>query len=170
MFSRMVDWREAVQESYDSSDPEWSFVGVDSYSEKQKEDDPDVGFPMMNFAYPVFGNINDDAIKKICRETNCTVVFNNHEDRFYLALTGGGMDLSQDIAKAYILAQGYIEWDFIDAVYISAPLSVSEYWYRKILRELKRQFKIKSENASYEHERISAILKERATKHDTRKA
>lgn len=64
--------------------------------------------PMMLYAYPLRGEPSDEAIVKICIETNCTVVMKKDTEEYYLALTGGGMNLSQDIALAYILAENRI--------------------------------------------------------------
>jgi len=133
--SVFVEWSKA----YESN--QWDFVGREyGYSEKEKEENGDAGFPMMNFAYPLpHFDGNEKTIKKIVQNTNCTIVLNREENTYYLALTGGGMDFSQDIAKAYILAQGYIHWAWLDDICISNPLSVGRFWFRKILTELKRQ-------------------------------
>lgn len=122
-------------------------------------EDPDAGIPMMNYAYPLEVTPDEATIKKIVKETNCTVVYNNEEDNYYLALTGGGMDLSQDIALAYMIAQGFIEWDFLSSVYLTNPLSVSKKDFKKILKEAIRQFKIVKANATRDLERARETLK-----------
>lgn len=61
--------------------------------------------PMMNYAYPLNSRPSDEQIIEICEETNCTVVEDTRTGDFFLALSGGGMDLSQDVAMAYIIAE-----------------------------------------------------------------
>lgn len=140
MKSINVDWSGA----YESG--EWSFIGRDlSYTEQEQEDDPDAGVPMMNYAYPLYFTPSDEAIIKVTKRTNCTVVYNDEEDKHYLALTGGGMDLSQDIALAYIWTDGVIDWDMLDDVYITSPLSVSSANFKLILKHLRRQLLITRE-------------------------
>ena len=68
----------------------------------------DENYPVMLYAYPLNGRPSDEQIIKICEETNCTVVEDTRTGGFFLALTGGGMDLSQDVAMAYIIAENYI--------------------------------------------------------------
>lgn len=157
MRSIYVDWSRAYGSDI------WDFVGRSVLREKEQDEDSDRGYPMMNYAYPLdYFNGDETIIKRIVRETNCTVVYNTQEDTYYLALTGGGMDLSQDIAKAYMIAQGYIEWDMLHDVSINGPLSVSPFWYRKILRELKRQFAIEIANAQSDLNRVNELLSKKA--------
>ena len=65
-------------------------------------------YPMMNYAYPLETTPDNKKVIEVCRETNCTVMYNDEEDSYYLALTGGGMDLSQDIALAYNILETWI--------------------------------------------------------------
>lgn len=89
----------------------WNFTGREVMLEKKgeySEDNQDglsedSEFPMMNYAYPLWGRPSDEEIVAVCEQTNCTVVEDDESGEFYLALTGGGMDLSQDIALAYVL-------------------------------------------------------------------
>lgn len=164
MYSIYVDWSKEFESEV------WEFVGAyQGYTEEEREDDPDAGMPMMNYAYPIhYFDSKGDRIRKICQETNCTVVYNIDEDRHYLALTGGGMDLSQDIALAYLMAtgkdsnpeNGYIEWDMIDEIYINSPLSVAEKEFKLILKHLERQTKISLENNKSRLVQIQEKMKE----------
>lgn len=140
-------------------DEKWYFVTQSVYSDKKLEEDPDLGIPMMNYAYPIeHFDGNESIIKKVNEQTACCIVYDTEEEEYYLALTGGGMDLSQDIAKAYMIVQGFIEWDLLDEVYLYSPLSVSKFWYKKILREAKRQYKINRDRAITKLEQIEGYL------------
>ncbi|MDD5599745.1 MAG: hypothetical protein PHV82_17505 [Victivallaceae bacterium] len=102
--------------------------------------------PSMNFAYPLEFEPSEDIIYRVCNETNCTVVRQISSDYYFLALTGGGMNLSQDIALAYIIAEGCIQWEMLEDVYIGGPFSVSKEKYQLILTELRRQLKVSISN------------------------
>ena len=156
MFSINVDWQEAFQNG------DWDFIGQRiTYTEEELDDNPDLGIPMMNYAYPIYNFDGDEEkIKKVCQETNCTVVYNQEEDEYYLALTGGGMDLSQDIAYAYMIISGYIEWDFLDEVKLTQCLSVSEETYREILRQAFKQYKNQKARADLNLNEIKSYIKE----------
>ena len=60
--------------------------------------------PMMNYGYPLYGKPDNDKILQIVQKTCLTVMENSETDEFFLVLCGGGMNLSQSIAYAYILA------------------------------------------------------------------
>lgn len=146
MNSRWVDWTEE----------KWEFVGRNVMEERlgewSKDNEngiqEDDGYPIMNFAYPIdCGTPYDDRIFRVCDETCCTVVYNNVEDCYYLALTGGGMNLSQSIALAYMIVNagseeeyGIVDWSMIDEVYISERLSIGKRQYQILLETLKRQY------------------------------
>jgi len=92
-------------------------------------------YPMMLYAYPLeFDELEDDKIIRICTETNCTVVRDAKTDSLFLALTGGGMDLSQDIALAYIIAQKWVPFALALAVSTQPNLSKHGKAYRKVMR------------------------------------
>lgn len=149
MKSMHVDW--ASEYCNDT----WEFVGRHVLEEEKglwSADNPegiseDDGYPIYNYAYPLFSDsIENKLILRVCEETNCTIVCDTKDDSYYLALTGCGMDLSQDIALAYMIVDGCIDWDFLESVYISGPLSVSKSNYIKILKELERQFDVSIHN------------------------
>ena len=148
MKSIYVDWMKEFGKD------NWEFVGRRVQEEARGEwadDNPDGineddGYPIYNFAYPLYKDrIDDETILRVCGETNCTVVYSNEQDKYFLALTGCGMDFSQDIALAYLIADGCIDWDMLEEVYIAGPLSVSLEKYIEILCELDRQLKIRIE-------------------------
>ena len=163
MKSIYVDWTELrVHE-------EWIFVGRQVLEEKKgewSEDNPegiecDDGYPMFNYAYPLYrDDLSEETILRVCEETSCTVVFNNRDDKYYLALTGCGMDLSQDIALAYLIADGCIDWDMLEDVYISGPLSVSRDDYLKLLMKLDEQLGVAAGNLQIRQNEVRKRLQE----------
>jgi len=67
-------------------------------------------YPMMNYIYPLPDNfeIESKDLKKLVKKMSAlTVVYLTDEDRYFLALTGGGMDLSWEICEGYIIL-GYL--------------------------------------------------------------
>ena len=69
------------------------------------------------------------------------------------------MNLSQDIALAYIIADKCIEWDMLENVYISCAFSVSEENYQLNLKELKRQLAISIGNQTAKLKEVEKQLK-----------
>lgn len=97
--------REAACTHYDDRNPDTEDNNI-RYSDCCDECDvsEDSEEPMMNYAYPLRGEPNEEEILAVCKETCLTVMENTDTREFFLALCGGGMDLSQDIALAYVLA------------------------------------------------------------------
>lgn len=63
------------------------------------EEDEDYFMPMMNYLYPLgeYFEVPDDWKKKLVSMTIVEV-----DDEYFLALTGGGMDMSWQICETYI--------------------------------------------------------------------
>ncbi len=162
MKSMYVDWMSEF------SKDDWEFVGRRVLRETHgewSEDNPegvsdDDGYPIYNFAYPLYSDqIDDQVILRVCEETGCTVVYRECEDKYYLALTVCGMDRSQDIALAYLIADGCIDWDMLEDVYLAGPLSVGKKDYLGLLRELDRQMKIAMGNLESRHKEVKEKLR-----------
>ena len=80
--ARIDEWREACRDQYECCDG---------------------GFPMMNYRYPV--KLRDETNQMAFDSLDglpLTLIEDLESGDFYLALTGGGMDLSAEICKAYI--------------------------------------------------------------------
>ena len=164
MESRFVDWLEAFKGS------EWEFLGRQVMEEKKgywSEDNPeglegDDYVPIYNYAYPLnMNSLEDEKILRICKETNCTVVYNEEEDSLYLALCGCGMNLSQDIALAYMIAYSFGEAEYgripeymLFDVYKSGPLSVSKEQFEVICEKLIEGFQSLKRSCKQELESI----------------
>lgn len=105
----------------------------------------DSAIPMMMFAYPLYCDydVRDDEdsakILRVVRETNCTVMYNSKEDTYYLALCGGGMDLSQDIALAYTIMERWIPFSLLMNVSTQPELSVGGDKWLKLATEMAEQ-------------------------------
>ena len=77
------------------------------FEQNDEEMDSDDFFPMMNYRYPLPDfdekNHSSDKIKKALRRAgSLTLVEDLKSNEKFLALTGGGMDLSWDIVKGYV--------------------------------------------------------------------
>jgi hypothetical protein len=150
---------------------DWEYIGRDvmySYYEKHPKEGEKEGYeldeegkvryldeladheqPMMLYAYPLeFDELEDDKIVKICRTTNCTVVRNVSSGTLFLALTGGGMNLSQDIALAYIIAQRWVP--FALALVVSTQPNLSKYGkaYRRVMRGIIDSLRMNADQAT----------------------
>ena len=118
----------------DWTDDKWEFVGRQFEEAKNEEIEADAFYPMMNYAYELRSEPSEEKIKEIHEKTNLTVVKDSEEEIFYLALTGGGMDLSQDIALAYIIAEGWLPVSLLRNVSTQKGLSISTSDFEKILK------------------------------------
>lgn len=147
---------------------DWTFIGRELEDEKHgdwSEDNPkgldcDSFIPIMLYAYPLYDRPSDQAIFKIHDKTNLTVVMKNDTEEYYLALCGGGMDLSQDIGMAYIIAQNNIP--FALATQISTQPNLSQYGanFRKVMKYCKKSIKSEIRNAKYSLDKINQARKE----------
>lgn len=91
------------------------------------ESDPDLLFPVMNYAYPLTELRTDaGALQAKLLDTSLCVVELNGKP--YLALQGGGMDFSWDICEAYTLA------GLLPPVHFAGSLPRIAGWERKALR------------------------------------
>lgn len=86
------------------------------------------GEPMMNFAYPLECqvDIEGDELAEMLTYTCCTVMRDNDTDKDYLALCGGGKDMSQDIALAYFILEKWIPFDLCQVVSRQKCASIGE--------------------------------------------
>ncbi len=98
----------------------------------------DENCPMMNYAYPLNGRPSDEQIIEICEETNCTVVEDTKTGDFFLALSGGGMDLSQDVAMAYIIAENHVPPALALNVSTQEGLSTNGKAWLKVMRYCRK--------------------------------
>jgi len=97
---------------------------------------------MMNYIYPLVIEPKDEDILKVVQNTNCSVMYNNDEDKYYLVLCGGGMDLSQDIAVSYVWLEKWIPYELLVNVCSQKGLSIE----KKHFKELKKAIIEQSEN------------------------
>ena len=166
MEGRYVDWWKALNSN------EWVCIGQQIMEGKKgywSEDNPegitgDDYLPMYNFAYPLgLSSLDDETIIKVCQETSCTVVYNTDEDALYLALCGCGMDMSQDIALAYMIAYAYNNEGYgrlpdhmLFDVYRSGALSVSREAFGIIKQKLVEGFQGLKQRCEYEMTQLAA--------------
>ena len=61
-------------------------------------------------------NQDEDLILEVALKTNCCVLYDSEEEKNYIALTGCGMDMSQDIGLAYLILERWIPEDFINKI------------------------------------------------------
>ena len=162
-YSINVDWSEEFEK--------WENIGQNYmrayFEEHPEEAEKDMGYeledgqvkyldelldsyqPMMNYAYPLQCDptLFDDGkekIIKVCRETNLTVMYKEADDCYYLALTGGGMDLSQDIARAYQILETWIPIALLGEVCKQPELSVHGEAWLEMAKQIRKQLSMES--------------------------
>ncbi len=107
--------------------------------------------PMMNYAYPLQCDptLFDDGKEKIlrvCRETCLTVMYRDSENEYYLALCGGGMNLSQSIARAYQILETWIPIALLREVSKQAELSVHGKAWLEMAEQIQKQISMEIKN------------------------
>jgi len=113
------------------------------YCEKCEISEDDCS-PMMNYAYPLETTPNDEDILKVVKNTCLTVM--EKDGKYYLALCGGGMDLSQQVALAYIFIEKWIPLDLLTEVSKQKGLSVGGEDWKLLRNSMIKQFKVNSDN------------------------
>jgi hypothetical protein len=126
--------KEAEQYGYEVEDGEVRYL----------DEALDAWQPMMNYAYPLVCNptLWDDGKEKIirvCQETNLTVMYNLDDETYYLALTGGGMDLSQDIAKAYQILENWVPLSMLGEISKQPELSIHGKAWLEMAQQIQKQ-------------------------------
>lgn len=96
--------------------------------------------PIINYLYPLeLSNFDDDKILKVVKGTNCTILENTETGEWFLALCGGGMDLSQDIALSYVILERWIPKDLICEVISQKNFSISDDNFKILQKEIIEQ-------------------------------
>jgi len=119
----------------------------------------DESYPMMLYAYPLNFEPDDDKIIEVCTKTNCTVVEDTETGDYFLALSGGGMDLSQDIALAYLIMEGRIPTALAINVCTQPCLSVRDKDWLKIMRAIKKQLQWEADYYKRHKRKINQEIK-----------
>jgi len=150
-FSQYIDWgtelnqnfekwenlgRQAIEEACHhkaEGNPNETAMRYSGYCDKCGHSE-DSAEPMMNYGYPLETKPDQDKIIKVVNRTNCTVMCNTETDKHFIVLTGGGMDLSQDIALAYVILEKWIPFDLAIQVCTQPHLSVGSKDFRKMMR------------------------------------
>lgn len=128
---------------------------LDEKFEEIDEMDCDSYYPMMLYAYPLNGCPNDEEIVEIHRKTCLTVVEDTETDEFFLALCGGGMDLSQDIGLAYLIAECAIPTALVFNISTQPGLSQSGDNFRRVMAACKDAMVREKDDADYQIKKIT---------------
>lgn len=168
---RDIDWTETLGEDLDgwtaygfdqcSKCGEWVFTNQGGeeqhrYSIQENEDEPTdcTGYvqgaePMMNHFYPAdFDMTPEDAARRIKDLPLCVITIDGgryNEDETGFALTGGGMNLSWEIAEAYVKCGLLPPARFSRLPDYSRPLSNAQ---KRILAAMRRSLRIVRDRAN----------------------
>lgn len=105
----------------------------------------DSAIPIMNYLYPLeLDNFDEDKILKVVQETNCTVLENTDSGEWFLALCGGGMDLSQDIGYSFIILETWLPDDLLQSVAKQPLLSLGSKKYKILAKQIIRQLNMRA--------------------------
>ena len=115
--------------------------------------------PMMNYGYPLYALPDENKILQIVKNTCLTVMENQDTGEYFLVLCGGGMDLSQSIAHAYLLAGQRIPDELVFEVCTQPFFSVGKKEYFRIMRECKKELRDIRRRALQRIRKINDIVK-----------
>ncbi len=119
--------------------------------------------PMMNYGYPLCYVPDKGQILKIVKKTCLTVMENSDTGEVFLALCAGGMNLSQSIAYAYLLADQRIPDELAFEVCMQPCLSVGKKEYFQVMRACKRELKEIRRRAAAHIQQINHSVKSAKT-------
>jgi len=120
----------------------------------------DSAIPIINYLYPLeLTDFEESKILKVVKETNCTVLENQDSGEWFLSLCGGGMDLSQDIAMAYIILETWIPQDLLREVNKQPCLNLGKKNYKKLANAIIKQLKIESDHNKQKRQEWKESLK-----------
>jgi len=146
----------------------WEFVGRDIEYEKHGEwlDDNEDGIsgddyiPMMLYAYPLYDCPSDEQIFQIHKKTCLTIVKNIESEEYYLALCGGGMNCSQDIGMAYIIAEDHIPYALANEISIQPNLTQHGKDFRLVMKYCQDVMENNASSAKRQIKEIKESIKE----------
>lgn len=141
-------------EGYDS-ETNMRYAG---YCEKCSMDLTDYD-PMMNYGYPLHNLPCEENILKVVKQTCLTVMEEESTGEVYLVLCGGGMDLSQSIALAYLLAGERIPDELCFGVCTQPCLSVGKKEYLMVMKAVKEELKDVQTRGQRRIKEINEIVK-----------
>lgn len=96
-----TDFEKISGDAYEYSDKCERKLGYGSYEDMEESNQP-----MMNYVYPLPDSYDPGDAKKL-KDVNLCLVYFAQDNTYGMALTGGGMDLSWDICRAYIALGQY---------------------------------------------------------------
>ena len=102
-----IDTADAKPENYDFYDKQYGEDWDIPFEQTEEEMENEEFAPMMNYRYPLpdfdqKGHSSDEIKKALSKAGSVTLVEDLKSGEKYLALSGGGMDLSWDIVQAYV--------------------------------------------------------------------
>lgn len=153
---------------FDFSEEEYGGTWDIALDLTEEEEESEEFYPMMNYLYPLPPTFEKDMEKrfgkdwrrKIKEKLVCTtVVYLYEEGRYFLALTGGGMDLSWEICESYINL-GYLPpFHFCNLPRLADKKMDRK--NRRIVRACLRTVKMIQMRAKEIEEHLKSLLKEK---------
>ena len=145
----------------------WEFVGRDTEYEKHGEwsDNNQDGisedsyYPMMLYAYPLYDCPTDGEIFQIHKKTCLTAVKNIESEEYYLALCGGGMNYSQDIGMAYIIAEDHILYALACEISRQPDLTQHGQDFRQVMKYCRKVIENNAVSAKRQIKEIKESMK-----------
>lgn len=116
--------------------------------------------PMMDYIYLLSRCPSDQQILKIIKETCLTVMLDTRTNEYYLALCAGGMDLSQDIGLAYVLAEESVPFELALSISEQEGVSKSGIKFISVMEACKNTLQISFLSAKDKLKNINKSIKQ----------
>ena len=140
--------REVLEDQENSKFKEVSeHVGVYNKEEDNKlesyweETADEYTHPIYNYVHVLETEPTNEDVLKVVLNTNCTIIYDNEEEKYYIALTGCGMDMSQDIGLAFLWLEKWIPEDFINRISKQKGLTQSGKKFEELKKAIIEQSK-----------------------------
>jgi hypothetical protein len=111
--------------------------------------------PMMNYLYPLDGGVAADELAEAVVDYPLCVITDGYGETLGLALTGGGMDLSWEIAGAYVAAGFLPPIHFADLPRMAGYTLTDE--RRAILDAMAESLAVVGRQVAYRAERLAEL-------------
>lgn len=136
------EWYYKEEKKQENAFYEWlQDVHLDTIRNKAEEQIFENYVPMMNYGHLLDIKPEEEDILRVILNTNCNVMQNTETDEYFIVLTGGGMDLSQDIGLSYIWLQKWIPEDLIKNICSQEGFSISKENFKILKKEILEQSK-----------------------------
>ena len=166
---RITPKEEDLIDYYEDNTENFKFVDNDAVEDFYEDDKDSFDFhceecnggylePMMDYAYPL--EYTDVSIENKKIALSCGLFLFEDDDGVWMSLTGGGMDCSPDILKAYRLLESYIPFEWATQWRQDYHAGISKEDHKLNAEECKKSIECELRGANDKLKAINLYLKD----------